>query len=352
MVAQTEFFSSESDESQQTSFLSDFSPSEIDELPAETGEVDPIAEAKVYIEYGRFGQAEALIRQGLEREPNNPQLKLKLFEILSATKNVAAFTALAEKAKTEGLPQADPGTWESVVVMGAKLAPDNKLFASKPGATDSLQKGAGDELASLDDLDFGDLTDSLNLDFDSKQDSKGSVQKQSSAWDEEEPVLKSEIPESETPGVLEMEDLADELAAIQAAAGLDRAKSDQLEMQKLAEETVSKVELDDVDLDSFSLDLDQEASLALDENEPLNLQTEEVERLELPDMDEAVGNVPITKAADANEVSDEIDTKLDLAQAYLDVGDKEGARSILQEVVSEGSERQKQAAQKLISSLS
>lgn len=47
--------------------------------------------------------------------------------------------------------------------------------------------------------------------------------------------------------------------------------------------------------------------------------------------------------------SDEVATKLDLARAYMDMGDKEGAREILQEVVAEGDGQQKQDAEELIS---
>ena len=47
----------------------------------------------------------------------------------------------------------------------------------------------------------------------------------------------------------------------------------------------------------------------------------------------------------------EVGTKLDLARAYMDMGDPEGARSILEEVLQEGSATQKQEAQRLIDSL-
>jgi pilus assembly protein FimV len=47
----------------------------------------------------------------------------------------------------------------------------------------------------------------------------------------------------------------------------------------------------------------------------------------------------------------EVGTKLDLARAYVDMGDPEGARSILEEVLDEGDEGQRQQAQKLIDSL-
>ena len=47
----------------------------------------------------------------------------------------------------------------------------------------------------------------------------------------------------------------------------------------------------------------------------------------------------------------EVGTKLDLARAYMDMGDPEGARSILDEVLQEGSTTQRQEAERLIASL-
>lgn len=47
----------------------------------------------------------------------------------------------------------------------------------------------------------------------------------------------------------------------------------------------------------------------------------------------------------------EVGTKLDLARAYMDMGDPDGARNILEEVLSEGSAAQKQEAQRLMESL-
>jgi pilus assembly protein FimV len=57
-------------------------------------------------------------------------------------------------------------------------------------------------------------------------------------------------------------------------------------------------------------------------------------------------------AADLTESStDEVATKLDLARAYIDMGDPDGARSILEEVTAEGNDQQKQEAQELIGQL-
>jgi pilus assembly protein FimV len=47
----------------------------------------------------------------------------------------------------------------------------------------------------------------------------------------------------------------------------------------------------------------------------------------------------------------EVGTKLDLARAYVDMGDPAGARSILEEVLDEGDDGQRQQAQQLLDSL-
>ena len=46
---------------------------------------------------------------------------------------------------------------------------------------------------------------------------------------------------------------------------------------------------------------------------------------------------------------EDVQTKLDLARAFLDLGDSEGARGILEEVVVEGNDRQREEAESLLS---
>jgi pilus assembly protein FimV len=54
---------------------------------------------------------------------------------------------------------------------------------------------------------------------------------------------------------------------------------------------------------------------------------------------------------DIDEI-DEAETKLDLASAYIDMDDPEGATSILKEVIAEGNDEQKVRAQTILDSLS
>ena len=52
-----------------------------------------------------------------------------------------------------------------------------------------------------------------------------------------------------------------------------------------------------------------------------------------------------------SDAEDETSTKLSLARAYIDMGDSDGARDILNEVVEEGSEEQQKEANELLSQL-
>ncbi|MGZ5084545.1 MAG: FimV/HubP family polar landmark protein, partial [Usitatibacter sp.] len=55
--------------------------------------------------------------------------------------------------------------------------------------------------------------------------------------------------------------------------------------------------------------------------------------------------------APAESGGEAVGTKLELAKAYLEIGDKDGAREILKEVAKEGSSAQREEASKLIASL-
>ena len=83
------------------------------------------------------------------------------------------------------------------------------------------------------------------------------------------------------------------------------------------------------------IDLDVGEPLSAEDHEPTNRQiTAEMELSELE---------PVTMS--------EVGTKLDLARAYMDMGDPDGARSILDEVLAEGTPNQKQEAQRLLESI-
>jgi pilus assembly protein FimV len=114
----------------------------------------------------------------------------------------------------------------------------------------------------------------------------------------------------------------------------------------------------DFDMDLYGLDgVSSRAAMTADEDAGdlgLNMDAEASEAEHLPEsieftLDDALEDEAQSEGLLAS--TDEVATKLDLARAYLDMEDPEGARSILQEVLEEGNEEQKNEAESLISNI-
>ncbi len=121
--------------------------------------------------------------------------------------------------------------------------------------------------------------------------------------------------------------------------------------------------------DEFDLSLDDEpVAPAAPETLSSELEVVEAELEDLSrDFNEPVDPSPEVAAAAAEPAAlapealdddfdffadtDETTTKLDLARAYIDMGDAEGARDILDEVMSEGSDTQQQEAREMLAKL-
>ena len=101
--------------------------------------------------------------------------------------------------------------------------------------------------------------------------------------------------------------------------------------------------LSDLNLD----DLELEMTAAVQEKGEAAESQSGIAALELP---EDVGEFDLDSIDQS--LLDEVDTKLDLARAYVDMEDKDGARSILDEVLKEGNVEQKAAAEKMMVGLS
>jgi pilus assembly protein FimV len=95
-----------------------------------------------------------------------------------------------------------------------------------------------------------------------------------------------------------------------------------------------------------AVDLDLSETVSRSAAIPNSMDTMEARKLVVKGVDTDIPGgefAPVTMS--------EVGTKLDLARAYMDMGDPEGARSILEEVVQEGSASQKKEATRLIQSL-
>ena len=147
-----------------TSFLTDFSQSANGGM-IDTNDVDPIAEAEVYMAYGRDAQAEEILKDAIAKEPKRHELHLKLLEMYAASKNLSAFETVAGELYTS-LGAEDP-TWAKVAEIGIKLEPNNPLYQVNSQPTGSLDATdfSDSPLAAEKDLDFSFDNDALTQGF-------------------------------------------------------------------------------------------------------------------------------------------------------------------------------------------
>jgi len=98
-----------------------YSPSQLD-----AGDVDPVAEADVYLAYGRDLQAEEILREALRINPERSAIHLKLLEIHAKRRDLRAYEALA--SDVHKLTGGTGSEWARVVELGRDLDPGNPLY--------------------------------------------------------------------------------------------------------------------------------------------------------------------------------------------------------------------------------
>ncbi|MEC5161408.1 pilus assembly protein FimV [Janthinobacterium sp. CG_S6] len=105
-------------------FNSNFAPSA---SQLDTNEVDPVAEADVYIAYGRDAQAEEILKEALRTHPERHPVRLKLLEIYATRKDARAFETQAGElyAMTKGQGE----EWRQAAGLGLTLEPNNPLYS-------------------------------------------------------------------------------------------------------------------------------------------------------------------------------------------------------------------------------
>ncbi len=115
-----------------------------DSMPS--GKIDPVAEAEVYVAYGREHEAEQVLRDALSDNADQPEVELKLLEVYGRSHNTAAFTALAAELKGKWA-NSQPELWDRVVTQGQDLLPGNALFET--GDAESMQFEQADDAVDV-----------------------------------------------------------------------------------------------------------------------------------------------------------------------------------------------------------
>ncbi|HJO13034.1 MAG TPA: FimV/HubP family polar landmark protein, partial [Gammaproteobacteria bacterium] len=230
---------------------------------------------------------------------------------------------LEEEVEEEGALQValEEDAEAQIEVEDAAVAMDATIISTEPIEaivdSDDLDLDAvEDDEISLDledddelELDLGDDEDAISLDLDDDDDAI------SLALDDDDDAISLDLDDDDDAISLDLDDDDD-------AISLDLDDDDDaISLDLDDDDDAISLDLDDND-DAISLDLDDdddELSLDLDDDDVISL-----------DLEDDGGN------------------KLDLARAYIDMGDGDGARSVLEEVIKKGSESEIQEANELL----
>lgn len=346
-----------------------YSPSQLDAVD----DVDPVAEADVYLAYGRDMQAEEILKDALASNPGRLAIHQKLLEIFAKRHDNKGFENVATQVFriTNGV-----GTdWDRACLLGLSIDPANALY--QPGGQPNNPDGTPSrpmELSTAERLvggmaplatqvitpAAGAATDlDLDLDFSLDEEPVSAISEPKASPIEPTVSLQA----VDLPPTLNLDFGVDEATA-PFVAPVATAKEDSLDE---IEFTLPDLDLaDDIERRQMteSEDLKLQAANSFGFTAPLPLADSEAPTPAAPDLgmlEFDLGSLsldlgdaaPTDTAASpiANEYEDPLVTKLALAEEFRAIGDDDGARALIEEVISEATGDMKIKAQRALSDL-
>jgi FimV-like protein len=304
---------------------------------------DILGEADIHIAYGLYDEAARLLQEPLAKSGDRKDLHLKLLEVYFSANMAKEFEAQAAKMRQVVSGTGDPD-WEKVCIMGRQLCPDSTLFAGT---------GAGGE----------GITPTADLDITSML---AGAQAQGTPAAPPSPPPAAEP--SPAAGTLDLD-----LSGFDLGVGADSGKPAVAEPHKAAPAGPAPAAADvgnalDFNLEDFKLNTPAEAAPA--STQAATTPTDTGLDIDLSDFDVGAPESPAASepAKPAEDAGGELaiddllspelgagegqaDTRLDLARAYMDMGEPAMAQSLLQEVIAQGNAIQKQEAKELLGRL-
>jgi len=347
-----------------------FAPTETDVGLASRGsgngsdEVDPLEEAEIFLAYGRDAQAEELLKEALETHPARFDIHAKLAEIYAKRRDQKAFENLAKQVQQGTGGEGE--IWDRVVRLGYSIDPENPRYAD--GKTDDQDfdgtaSQPPDNLTStVDRLDFEVGGDGDDVGFAPDFDPSATSEFQGSQIVDPEATMEGSIDDAPTMKI-DMGDAGLTATDLDLNAELPVLDGDETDthtvdfestqIQMPGEPDADEITQDsamDFNLDGLSLgsDSDEESSDSAEDT------ATDMPALDLSGISLDLDGATTTHAggsASKDEKWYEVQTKFDLAKAYQEMGDNDGAKEILQEVISEGDSEQKAAAESVLASL-
>jgi pilus assembly protein FimV len=310
------------------------------------GDVDPVAEADVYLAYGRDLQAEEILKEAMRATPDRLAVRTKLLEVYAKRRDTKGFELLATQlyALTKGVGP----DWAQAQSLGLQIDPDNQLY----------QPGGHPEEIILDGERV--VVEPLGA----------TTQPQSILSPATQPMLDSELPQLGDVDIdLDLNlDLPDGAAGAQAleatrpmAPGLQRSADLSLDFDDgptmpapRARQPATPFAAPDLDLDSLTMDLDDEPATTVTQPTGLLGGRGGDTTVDLRDVD-TTDHGPMTEAG--TTLSDDLGgdplaRKLELAEEFRQIGDVEGARDLLEEVVAKAGGVLRAKAQAMLDALS
>jgi pilus assembly protein FimV len=328
-----------------------YSPSQLDAVD----EVDPVAEADVYLAYGRDLQAEEILKDALRHTPQRLAIHQKLLEIYAKRRDAKTFESIATLAFN--LTDGTGPDWELICNKGLAIDPDNALYlpggqpyekptaltgpapfdaAPRMAAAPTAKQPAKEQLPSSSS--FADLDLDLDLDFSSDEGEPG-------------PTVSPEVaeppPASATAGMLNLPDLnMDEVP-----------ESPVMPEPEPVTEPGALADLDFSLPSTESPTAEPELGLASPDavtppGQAASAAENDLMEFDLGSLSLDLGEEPITVAGSLPpEEQDPLETKLALAEEFRAIGDDDGARALIEEVIAEASGDMRAKAQRALSQL-
>jgi pilus assembly protein FimV len=402
--------------SAESSFLNDFKASDFESFESfnvDHGDIDPVAEADVYLAYGRYQQAEDLITQAIKDFPDRDECKLKLLEIYHANSNKIAFESYAAELAAAG-KMSDKAFWGKVAELGKDVNPDSELFLASAYSSAAVFATESEELSEKVLFDSSVAGREVHINPVDEAEHLGAAtfevsdDAEESLFDAPHEELESQqhdefiVEAGESPSLNDEQDF--DLAAFEEESGtqqdnesidfdlgpypdtnkkMETVKPSLTDSQTIASNASNhQLENSDnnIEFESYEFDFTTDKPETAEPVKPEMAQATETWDAEQTidfAMDEApetdtFGNDTMDFSFDldpqqldsdtlGNEdqgfmVSDltdmdELETKLDLAKAYIDMGDERAAKEIIDQVLEHGSAEQKKTAQTLLEDL-
>ena len=283
------------------------------------GDVDPVAEADVYLAYGRDLQAEEILKEAMRGNPDRLAIRTKLLEVYAKRRDTRGFELLATQLFS--LTQGAGEDWAKAQEMGIQIDPENPLY--RPGGAPSAAVGTD---GPTEPIGASTMPQSVLAPLESFDEAGGSA--------------------ASAQG-LDL-DLELDLAATSGAAvvttqpgGLDVAppvQAPSLDLDFTPVKAATRAVADAVDSAPSPLEFDLGA-ISLDLDAPAKTSG-------------AAAVEAVDTGSDEDDGRDPLERKLDLAEEFRQIGDMEGARDLLQEVVAKGTGSLRSKAQSMLNALS